>query len=93
MATKAALARGRVYCPHWLSGGVGLMHSVNLLAAVGGDGRLEVDTNQNPFRTELIADVPGIRDGLFHLSDNPGIGIEPPVDAMRPWLKSHETFH
>jgi D-galactarolactone cycloisomerase len=86
------IAAGKTYCPHWLSGGVGLMHSAHVLAAAGGDGLLEVDTNPNPLRTALIKDLPGVRDGLFQLGDAPGIGIEPPIGEMGAWLTSHETF-
>ena len=45
---RQALDAGVTYCPHWLSGGVGLLHSANLLAGVGGDGVLEMDVNENP---------------------------------------------
>ena len=91
IATKT-IAAGKTYCPHWLSGGVGLMHSAQILAAAGGAGLLEVDTNPNPLRTEVIKALPGVNDGDFQLGDTPGIGIEPPIDAMRQWLDSHETF-
>jgi hypothetical protein len=42
---RAALAAGRTFCPHYLGGAVGLMHSLHLLAAVRGPGLLEVDAN------------------------------------------------
>lgn len=45
---------GLTYCPHWLGGGVGLLASAHLLAAVGGNGMLEVDANTNPLRDDLI---------------------------------------
>ena len=89
---RKTIAAGKTYCPHWLSGGVGLMHSAHVLAAVGGAGLLEVDTNPNPLRTELIKTLPGIRDGMFQLGGAPGIGIEPPIGEMTRWLTSHETF-
>jgi D-galactarolactone cycloisomerase len=89
---RKAVAAGKTYCPHWLSGGVGLMHSAHVLAAAGGDGLLEVDTNENPLRTMLIEGLPGIRNGAFQLGEEPGIGIEPPVGEMATWLQSHETF-
>jgi L-alanine-DL-glutamate epimerase-like enolase superfamily enzyme len=89
---QKAVAAGKVYCPHWLSGGVGLMHSAQVLAAAGGAGLLEVDTNENPLRTVLIETLPGVRDGKFQIGDGPGIGIEPPVAEMDTWLQSHETF-
>ena len=89
---RHTIAAGKTYCPHWLSGGVGLMHSAHVLAAAGGKGLLEVDTNPNPLRTELIKDLPGIKDGMFQLGDGSGIGIEPPIGEMGTWLQSHETF-
>jgi D-galactarolactone cycloisomerase len=86
------LKAGRIYCPHWLSGGVGLMHSAQMLAAAGGDGVLEVDSNENPLRTTIAALVPGIKDGDFHMSNAPGIGIDVPLDALGDWATGHEAF-
>lgn len=90
---RKTIAAGKTYCPHWLSGGVGLLHSAHILAAAGGAGLLEVDTNPNPLRTEVIKGLPGLEDGEFLLGDAPGIGIEPPIDAMEPWRVSHERFN
>ena len=89
---RQAIAAGKAYCPHWLSGGVGLMHSAQLLAALGGDGLLEVDTNANPLRTRMIDALPGLRHGRFELGTAPGLGIEPPVSDMTAWLQHHETI-
>ena len=44
-------AAGLRYCPHFLGGGVGQLASAHLLAAVGGEGLLEIDANPNPLRT------------------------------------------
>src|SRR5690606_22846533 len=49
-----AVARKRLFCPHWLGGGIGLVASMHLKAAVGGPGYVEVDSNPNPLR-DLIA--------------------------------------
>ncbi len=89
---RKTVAAGKAYCPHWLSGGVGLMHSAQILAAAGGGGLLEVDSNENPLRSRLIEAVPDLEDGLFQLGSRPGIGIEPPVREMTEWLQTHETF-
>jgi D-galactarolactone cycloisomerase len=77
-------AVGLRYCPHYLGGGVGLLHSAHLLAAVGGDGLLEVDANDNPLRTLLAPqfETPG-RDGGVRLGDAPGIGVDPDLAALR----------
>jgi D-galactarolactone cycloisomerase len=81
---RRAQAAGLRYCPHYLGGGVGLLHSAHLLAAVGGDGLLEVDANDNPLRTLLAPHLesPGA-DGRVALGDAPGIGVEPDLAALR----------
>jgi D-galactarolactone cycloisomerase len=89
---QAAVEAGKRYCPHWLSGGIGLMASAHLLAAVGGEGVLEVDGNPNPLRTLLAQPFPPLADGAFHLTEAPGIGVEPDMEAARPFLVAvHEA--
>ncbi|WP_275431080.1 enolase C-terminal domain-like protein, partial [Klebsiella pneumoniae] len=51
---RQALGAGISYCPHYLGGGIGLMASAHLLAAAGGPGMLEIDTNPNPWRDRLV---------------------------------------
>ena len=51
---QAGLAAGRAFCPHYLGGGLGLLHSLHLLAAVRGAGMLEVDANANPLREGVV---------------------------------------
>ena len=89
---RGALEHGCTYCPHWLSGGVGLMHSAHVLAAAGGDGLLEVDANPNPLRTRIIDPVTGIFEGNLHMVDAPGIGVESPVDDLSEFVTMHESF-
>ncbi len=72
---RRILAAGCVYCPHYLGGGIGLLASAHLLAAAGGDGRLEIDANDNPLRTLLCGPLNDIRDGRATLTDKPGLGI------------------
>jgi len=72
---RAASAAGRVYCPHYLGGGVGLLASAHLLAAVGGEGLLEIDSNPNPWRDDLIAGLMPLSGGRASLSERPGIGL------------------
>lgn len=79
---RAALAAGRVYCPHFLGGGVGLLASAHLLAAVKGPGLLEVDVNPNPLRDAFdIAERIGAG-GTFRLDDAPGIGLSKLPEAL-----------
>ena len=89
---RSALEHNCSYCPHWLSGGVGLMHSAHLLAAAGGDGLLEVDANPNPLRSRIVEPVTGIFEGTLHMVDAPGIGIESPVDHVSEFVTMHESF-
>jgi hypothetical protein len=64
-----------------LGGGIGLIASGHLLAAVGGDGLLEVDVNPNPLRDAFDGVVVG-KNGLFPISDAPGLGIEHLADDL-----------
>ncbi len=73
-AIRAAALR---YCPHYLGGGLGLMASAHLLAAVGGDGLLEIDVNENPLRKILAGPVNNVEQGCVTLSERPGLGIDP----------------
>ena len=89
---QAAVEAGKRYCPHWLSGGIGLMASAHLLSAVGGAGMLEVDSNPNPLRASLAQPFPPLVDGAFALTDAPGIGAEPDMGAVHPFLVAqHEA--
>lgn len=72
-------AAGLTYCPHYLGGGIGLLASAHLLAAAGGDGMLEIDSNPNPLRDDLATALPPIRDGRAVLSEAPGIGPLPSI--------------
>ena len=76
---------GATYCPHYLGGGIGLLASAHLLAAVGGRGMLEVDVNDNPLRDALCGSVGDVRDGAIVLSDAPGLGIEPDISTLAPF--------
>lgn len=79
---RKALAVGRVYCPHFLGGGIGLMASAHVLAAAGGPGLLEVDMNPNPLRDALADVTEAMSHGLWSLSDLPGLGIETLPEAI-----------
>lgn len=68
---------GARYCPHYLGGGIGLLASAHLLAAVGGDGSLEMDCNDNPLREGLAQPFPRLVDGKFVLAETPGLGVAP----------------
>jgi L-alanine-DL-glutamate epimerase-like enolase superfamily enzyme len=78
----AIVAAGLAYCPHYLGGGIGLTASAPLLAAVGGSGMLEVDSNPNPLREALARPFPHVEDGHWLMPDAPGLGIEPDLPAL-----------
>ena len=77
---------GRRYCPHYLGAGIGLLASAHVLAAVGGDGLLEVDANPNPLRTLSCGPVNAVREGQITLSDAPGLGIHMDLATLREYL-------
>ena len=74
------------YCPHYLGGGIGLMASAHLLVASSSTGMLEIDSNPNPLRSLLSTPLDGMSDGKVVLSDKPGIGIDPDLDALSQFL-------
>ena len=86
---QRALASRRRYCPHYLGGGIGLLASAHLLAAAGGDGMLEIDANPNPLRTLLCGPVARVESGTVTLGEEPGLGIEPDLDAIRTYRVGH----
>lgn len=78
-----AIAGGRMFCPHWLGGGLGLVASMHLKAAVGGPGYVEVDSNPNPLRALLASPYPRVVEGTITLAAEPGLGVAPDLDAAR----------
>ncbi len=90
LVAARAMAAGRRYCPHFLGGGIGLLASAHLLAAVGGDGvALEVDINDNPLRDAFFHPQTSLSAGRWHLDDRPGLG----VDALPPELSPFQTLN
>lgn len=79
------LAAGKMFCPHYLGGGIGLLASAHLLAGVGGDGLLEVDSNVNPLRDLFCGPVSTITDGKVTLDNHPGLGIEPDLLSIEQY--------
>ncbi|AWM06109.1 mandelate racemase/muconate lactonizing enzyme family protein [Bradyrhizobium symbiodeficiens] len=76
------LTSGKIFCPHYLGAGIGLLASAHLLAGVGGDGLLEVDCNENPLRDRLSGPVLDVRDGTITLGDEVGLGITPDLASI-----------
>lgn len=87
---RAAEAAGVTYCPHFLGGGVGLIASAHLLAAVGGAGLLEVDGSENPLLEVLSGRGLALEDGMFPLPGGPGLGYTPDTAAVADLLASKD---
>ena len=79
---RAIRRGGKRFCPHFLGGAIGLAASAHFLAAIGGDGRLEIDANPNPLRTIFPGPLDTIADGIATLDDRPGLSLEPDVSAL-----------
>jgi len=87
---KNAIASGKLYCPHWLGSGLGLMASAHLLCAVGGDGLLEMDVNENPLRDLLATPLPKVVSGHIQLNPSAGIGTLPNLQLAAPMLVNYQ---
>lgn len=79
------LNSGKLFCPHYLGAGIGLLASAHLLAGVGGDGLLEVDSNENPLRDRFCGPVLDVRDGMIELGDGAGLGITPDLASIEQY--------
>lgn len=79
------LASGKTFCPHYLGGGIGLLASAHLLAGIGGDGLLEVDSNDNPLRDLFCGPVSKVIDGHVTLDDQPGLGFVPDFSSIEKY--------
>jgi D-galactarolactone cycloisomerase len=79
------LQSGKMFCPHYLGAGIGLLASAHLLAGIGGDGLLEVDCNENPLRNRFCGPVLDVRDGAIELGDGPGLGLTPDLASIEQY--------
>jgi L-alanine-DL-glutamate epimerase-like enolase superfamily enzyme len=80
---RHARTHGARCCMHFMGTGLGLAASLHLLAVIGGDGRMELDINENPLRAELGAIDLQVRDGALRLPQGPGFGFEPDPSMLR----------
>ncbi|MEP7063121.1 MAG: mandelate racemase/muconate lactonizing enzyme family protein [Betaproteobacteria bacterium] len=70
-------------CMHFMGSGLGLAASLHVLAAIGGDGAVELDVNENPLRTELGPLDLAVRDGALPVPVGCGFGFDPDAAALR----------
>lgn len=87
---QQAISHGRMFCPHWLGGGVGLAAAMQLKAIVGQPGYVEVDSNPNPLRDLFAGPLLRPDEGVVTLPESPGLGIEPDLAAARQFLVRHD---
>jgi len=80
---RAAVARGKLFCPHVFGGGIALIASLHLLAAAGGDGLLEFDCHPNAARELVVGSLLPVRDGRVPVPQSPGLGTTPDLGALR----------
>ena len=79
----------KIYCPHFLGSGIGLIASAHLLSSSDNKGFLEVDINPNPLRSEFIKKE--LADGnVFKISKIPGLGILRIPNAIKKYIKTSE---
>jgi L-alanine-DL-glutamate epimerase-like enolase superfamily enzyme len=87
---RRAIAAQRMFCPHWLGGGVGLVAAMQLKASVGQPGYVEVDSNPNPLRDLFAGPLLRLDEGMVTLPDTPGLGMEPDLAGAREFLVPHD---
>lgn len=80
---RRAVEAGLVYCPHFMGTGIGLAASMHLLAAAGGPGFVELDSNANPLRTDLCDLDLTVSGGRLRVPTGHGIGVEPEQEAIQ----------
>lgn len=83
---RAAVARGKAFCPHVFGGGVALLASLHLLAAAGGDGLLEFDCHPNAGRDLVVGSLLPVREGRVPVPSGPGLGAVPDLLGLSRYL-------
>ena len=72
---RRVVAAGRKLCLHMYGGGLGVMASAHLTAAIDGAHWLESDSNDNPLYTEVFTPAISIVDGALVMPPGPGLGV------------------
>jgi len=80
--SKLAMERKLRIAPHTWSDAVALIANAHLVAASPLGVTVEVDQTGNPFIDDLLVEPLQIRDGMLHLPDAPGLGIELNPDTI-----------
>ena len=85
---RAAVSRGKSFCPHVFGGGIALLASLHLLAAAGGDGLLEFDCHPNAGRELVVGSLLPVQNGRVPVPQLAGLGAVPDaaaLDQYRTW--------
>ena len=85
---RRAVSAGKRYCPHYFGGGVSLLASLHVLAAVGGEGVLEFDAHPNLGREAVVGELLPVRNGSVPVPTGPGLGAVPNLSQ----LAGHQTW-
>ena len=80
---NTAKAKGVTCAMHYMGTGLGLAASLHCLAAINGNGPMELDANPNPLRTELGEIQLAVTDGRVSVPQGPGIGFVPDPSALK----------
>ncbi len=82
LVAKLVGKAGKRFCPHYLGGGIGLIATAHLLAAIGSQEAIELDVSENPLREMFLEQLPKIKNGRIQLSRESGLGIEPDLRTL-----------
>jgi L-alanine-DL-glutamate epimerase-like enolase superfamily enzyme len=89
---RDALTQDAQVMLHYMGTALGLAASLHVMAALDCDGRVELDANPNPLRTDL-GDINLRPDaGKLPLPSGPGFGFEPCPDALRRFCVAQTTL-
>jgi D-galactarolactone cycloisomerase len=80
---RHARARNARCAMHFMGTGLGLAASLHLLAVIGGEGRVELDFNENPLRSDLGELDLQVRGGAMRVPQGPGFGFLPDPASLR----------
>lgn len=88
-----ARAQGATCAIHFMGSALGLATSLNVLAAIGGDGRVEVDVNPNALRTDLGEIDLFVEEGRVRVPARHGIGFIPDPEAIAKYRIAFSELH
>lgn len=88
-----ARSSGLTCAMHYMGTAVGLAASAHVLAAIGGDGPMELDANPNPLRTDLGEIDLSVSEGQMNRPQGAGIGFVPDPRALKDLTIASVDLH